>query len=121
MPNATKKSQVRPSDETGLADPEDAKDDNSSEVHDIQAPKKERCGEFLAAYKFTCGSVENYCRCCCPHARHVPVALYLVPLVGVAVGLVVALIVGIVCHVRTLANDCLNCAVWFDLLRVRVR
>lgn len=60
--------------------------------------------DFLAAYGFTCSSIENFCRCCCPHHRHVPRIIYLIALVIVLVGLLVTLVVGLACQVRKITS-----------------
>ena len=65
-----------------------------------QPPPPKQCVDCMASYTFTCSSIENFCRCLCPHRVHVPRVIYLVIVAAILVGLLVILFTGIACQVR---------------------
>lgn len=60
----------------------------------------EGCVDCMAAYSFTCSSIENFCRCVCRHGTHVPRVVYLVLVAVVLVGFLVLLFAGVACQAR---------------------
>jgi hypothetical protein len=77
--------------------------EESGEVDDLST--SEGCVDCTAAYSFTCGSIENFCRCICPHNRHVPRVIYLAVVAIILVGFLIVLFFGVSCQVRSGEHD----------------
>jgi hypothetical protein len=77
---------------------EEEEEEGSGDVDELSVG--EGCVDCMAAYGFTCASIENFCRCICPHGRHVPRVIYLVVVAIILVGFLVVLFVGVSCQVR---------------------
>lgn len=90
---------------------------------------EDRCIDCLSAYRFTCASIENFCRCLCPHQRQVPRLIYLVVFGIVVLTFLIVFVTGIVCQVRpTLSlmsrdhhRNSLILLVYFDFVQEQAR